>query len=88
MDAESQDQLPASKRLAALSVRVLVKTVLKSALWLGIAWGITHFFPTAAWAWYVAFAFIAIGLIFSLAMFLAAIRAAKAEQQEALGGRE
>ena len=88
MDTESQDQLPASQRLGALSVRVLVKTVLKSALWLGIAWATTYFFPTAVWAWYVAFAFIAIGLLFSLAMLVAAIRAAAAEKQAAQGDSE
>jgi len=81
MDTESQDSTPASQHLGALSVRVLVKTVLKSALWLGIAWAITHFFPTATWAWYVAFVFIAIGLLFSLAMLIAAVRAAAVEQQ-------
>ena len=86
MDTESQDSSPPSRRLGALSVRVLVKTILKSFLWLGIAWAINHFFPSAIWAWYVAFAFIAIGLLFSLAMLIAAIRAAATEQHSTQGG--
>lgn len=56
----------ASVHLGALSLRVLVKTVIKSALWFGLAWVATLFLPGARWPWYVAWTLVAIGLAFSL----------------------
>ena len=52
--------------LGALSLRVLVKTVIKSIIWFGLAWIATLLMPGAIWPWYVAWAFVAIGLLFSL----------------------
>ena len=64
-DVESSNAL-VSAQLGALSLRVLVKTILKSVLWFGLAWLITLFVPGALWPWYVAWTFVAVGLAFSL----------------------
>lgn len=88
METESQDSQPASTQLSALSVRLLVKIFLKSALWLGLAWLVVYFFPEATWPWYAALGLIAIGVLFSLYVLIAAILA---KRQESLtdqhGGR-
>jgi hypothetical protein len=79
METESQDPLPASTQLSALSVRLLVKIFLKSALWLGLAWLVVYFVPEATWAWYVALGLVAMGVLFSLFVLIAAIFAKRQE---------
>jgi hypothetical protein len=66
MSQDSQVPKPASEQLSALSVRVLVKTVVKSVIWFGLAWIITVLVPGVVWPWYVAWTLIVIGLTFSL----------------------
>jgi len=85
METESQASQPASTQLGALSVRLLVKVFLKSALWLSLAWIVVYFVPDATWPWYVALGLVAIGVLFSLYVLIAAILA---KRQESLAGRD
>ncbi|GAA4861314.1 hypothetical protein [Luteimonas vadosa] len=66
MSDQSQDTQTASDLLGALSLRVLVKTVIKAVIWFGLAWIATLLMPGSVWPWYVAWALVAIGLLFSL----------------------
>jgi hypothetical protein len=84
MATESQESQPASTQLGALSVRLLVKVFLKSALWLSLAWLVVYFYPDVTWPWYVALGLVAIGVLFSLYILIAAILA---KRQEYLAGR-
>ena len=70
-----------SEQLGAISRRVLVKTLLKCALWFGLAWVATWLYPGIVWPWYVAWTFVAIGLAFSLVVLLVATRSRYAELQ-------
>jgi putative flippase GtrA len=79
MDTESQGPVPPSTQLSALSVRLLVKVFLKSALWLTLAWLVVYFFPEATWPWYVALSLVAIGVLFSLYVLITAIFAKRRE---------
>jgi hypothetical protein len=81
METESQDLQPASTQLSALSVRLLVKILLKSTLWLSLAWLVVYFFPDATWPWYAALGLVAIGVLFSLCVLIAAILAKRQESQ-------
>ena len=72
MSDQSQDAQPQTEMLGALSTRVLIKTVIKAAIWFGVAWLITLFMPGAMWPWYVAWSFVAIGLLFSLSSLVLA----------------
>jgi Zn-dependent protease with chaperone function len=66
MDDQSQESQPASRSLGDLSLHVLFKTVVKCFIWFGLAWLATSLMPGTVWPWYVAWAFVAIGLAFSL----------------------
>jgi hypothetical protein len=79
METESQEPRPASTQLSALSVRLLVKISLKSALWLSLAWLVVCFFPEATWPWYAALGLVAIGVLFSLYVLITAIFAKRQE---------
>ena len=68
-----------SEQLGAISRRVLVKTLLKCVLWFSLAWVATWLYPGIVWPWYVAWAFAAIGLAFSLVVLLVAFRSRYAE---------
>ncbi len=80
---KNTDTLPQSEQLSALAMRVLVKTVLKCALWFGLAWLITQFAPDARWPWYTAFAFAGIGITFSLLALVGAFLASRQERSAA-----
>jgi hypothetical protein len=66
MDQPSSDTPSPSQNLGQLSLRLLIKTVIKCALWFGAAWLITALNPGIVWPWYVAWTFVAIGMGFSL----------------------
>jgi hypothetical protein len=85
MESNNAVESPPSDHLSALALRVLIKTVLKCGIWFGLAWLITRFMPDAMWPWYTAWAFAAIGLLFSLLMLGAAFMA---RRQELASGRE
>ena len=72
-----------SERLNSLALKVLVKTILKCALWFGLAWLITQFRPGALWPWYAAFALAGIGMAFSLLALLGAFVASAQERRAA-----
>ena len=84
METKSLDSQPASTQLGALSVRLLVKVFLKSALWLSLAWLVVCFLPDATWPWFVALGLVGIGVLFSLYVLIAAMLA---KRQESLAGR-
>jgi len=79
MDIGQQDSPPESVQFNALALKVIVKTVLKSVLWFGLAWFVTVVIPGAVWPWYMAFAFVAVGLVFSLLMLAGAFAARRLE---------
>lgn len=78
MDHDTSTGQP-STRLGDLSRRVLFKTLLKCVLWFGLAWLATSVFPGIVWPWYVAWAFVAIGMAFSLVALAAAFASRKIE---------
>ncbi len=56
----------ASDLARAFYNKILLKTAIRSIIWLMIAYGVIHFFPSMTWIWYVAGAFIAIGIALAL----------------------
>ena len=61
-----------SEQFRKLAIKVLVKLVLKSVLWFGLAWLLTRFLVNSLWPWYAAFALVGIGVIFSIVMLCGA----------------
>src|SRR5687767_12619187 len=82
MESSPQVESPAQD-LQRLFYRHLVKTIFRTAIWLGAAALITHFYPDARWQWYVAFTFIVVALTFSLFVLLAASFSARQLTQHA-----
>ena len=82
METESQDSRPASTQLGELSIRLLVKIILKSVLWLGLAWLVVYFFPETTWPWYAALSLVAVGVLFSLYVLITAILAKHQESRD------
>ena len=66
MIPDSEEKQLASAQLGELSLRVLIKTLIKCLIWFGMAWLITRIWPDIIWPWYVAWIFVAIGMGFSL----------------------
>lgn len=68
MNEASRETPSPSEQFSSLSIRVLVKTCVKSTIWLSLAWIATSIAPDAVWPWYVAWTFVAVGMLFSLVM--------------------
>ena len=81
MSETGESVVAPSQQLGEISRRVLIKTVLKCVLWFGLAWVVTRLYPGIVWPWYVAWAFVAIGLGFSLVVLLVAFRSHYAESK-------
>ena len=73
-DAVAQARVERASHLArAFYNKILLKTAIRSVIWLMIASGVVYFFPSMTWVWYVVGAFIAIGIalaLWSVWMFL------------------
>ena len=85
MDSGSQESRPPSTQLGALSIKLLVKTILRAVLWLGLASLTTYFYPAATWAWYAALGLVLIGILFSLYVLIVAVFA---KRQESLAAQQ
>ena len=79
---EDQDKSQApSQQLGQLSVRLIIKTLIKCVIWFGIAWIITRIWPNMVWPWYVAWIFVAIGMGASLLVLTVAFMSRNAESR-------
>jgi hypothetical protein len=83
----SSDSRSASSELGALSIKLLLKTALRSIVWLGIAGAITLYYPDATWPWYAAITLVAVGVLSSLYVLIAAIRISRMEGSGRENGR-
>jgi len=79
---EDQDNSQApSQELGQLSVRLIIKTLIKCFIWFGAAWIVTRIWPSIVWPWYVAWVFVAIGMGASLLVLTAAFFSRDAESR-------
>ncbi len=66
MDQDHRQEPAPSVQLGRLSLRLLIKTLLKCFIWFGTAWLATRVWPGIVWPWYLAWIFVAIGMAASL----------------------
>ena len=66
MDVDQDKSQAPSVQLGQLSLRLIIKTLIKCVIWFGTAWIITRIWPGIVWPWYVAWIFVAIGMGASL----------------------